>query len=38
MYPLGGMRKSAAWANAVVEGDFEMNSDNRHFTINRDIT
>ena len=37
VYPLGGLRKSAAWANAVVEGDFQMKSDNRGFTVNRDI-
>lgn len=38
MYPLGGMRKSAAWANAVVNGEFEMKEDDRGFTVNRDIS
>lgn len=37
IYPLGGMKKSAAWANAVVEGDFEMKRDGRGFTVNREI-
>jgi methylenetetrahydrofolate reductase (NADPH) len=37
VYPLGGLRKSAAWANAVVAGDFEMKGDNRGFTVNREI-
>ena len=37
VYPLGGLRKSAAWANAVVEGDFQMKSDGRGFTVNREI-
>ncbi len=38
MYPLGGMRKSAAWANAVVQGDFEMKEGDRGFTVNREIS
>jgi methylenetetrahydrofolate reductase (NADPH) len=37
MYPLGGLKKSAAWANAVVEGDFEMKPDGRGFTVNREV-
>lgn len=37
IYPLGGLRRSAAWANAVVDGDFEMKRDNRGFAVNRDI-
>ncbi len=37
MYPLGGMKKSAAWSNAVVDGDFEMKPDHRGFAINREI-
>lgn len=37
VYPLGGLKKSAAWANAVVAGDFEMKADSRGFTVNRDI-
>jgi len=38
LYPLGGMRKSAAWANAVVNGEFEMKDDDRGFTVNREIS
>ena len=38
VYPLGGLRKSAAWAHAVVEGDFTMKNDGRGFTLNRDIS
>lgn len=37
MYPLGGLRRSAAWANAVAEGDFEMKHDGRGFALNHDI-
>jgi methylenetetrahydrofolate reductase (NADPH) len=37
VYPLGGLKKSAAWANAVVEGDFQMKPDARGFTVNREI-
>jgi methylenetetrahydrofolate reductase (NADPH) len=37
MYPLGGMRRSAAWANAVAEGNFQMKADGRGFEVNRDI-
>ncbi|WP_090021285.1 methylenetetrahydrofolate reductase [Limimonas halophila] len=37
IYPLGGLRKSAAWANAVVDGDFQFKRDGRGFTVNRDI-
>ena len=36
-YPLGGLRKSAAWAYAVVDGDFTMNRDGKSFTVNREI-
>ena len=38
MYPLGGMRKSAAWLYAVQEGDFKMKSGDKGFTVNRDIS
>jgi len=38
VYPLGGLRKSAAWANAVVDGDFTLNKDGGGFTVNRDIS
>ena len=37
VYPLGGLRKSAAWAHAVAEGDFQMKKDGRGFTVNREI-
>ncbi len=37
VYPLGGLKKSAAWATAVVAGDFEMKADSRGFTVNREI-
>jgi len=37
IYPLGGLRKSAAWANAVVDGDFQLKRE-RGFTVNRDIS
>lgn len=37
IYPLGGMRRSAAWANAVAEGAFRMKSDNRGFTVDREV-
>jgi len=37
IYPLGGLRKSAAWANAVVDGDFRLKDDGRGFTVTRDI-
>jgi len=38
MYPLGGLKKSAAWSNAVRDGDFRMKPDNRGFTVNREIS
>lgn len=37
VYPLGGLKKSAAWSNAVAEGDFAMKRDDRGFTVNREI-
>ena len=37
MYPLGGLRKSAAWSYAVVEGDFTLKRDGRGFEVNRPI-
>ncbi len=37
MYPLGGLRKSAAWSYAVVEGDITLKSGNKGFKVNRDI-
>jgi methylenetetrahydrofolate reductase (NADPH) len=37
MYPLGGLKKSAAWSNAVAEGDFTMERDDVGFTVNREV-
>ncbi|WP_211217816.1 methylenetetrahydrofolate reductase [Fodinicurvata sediminis] len=37
MYPLGGLRKTAAWSHAVVDGDFELKSDHSGFTVNRSV-
>ena len=36
-YPLGGLKKSAAWANAVQDGDFTLKRDGRGFGVNREI-
>ena len=33
LYPLGGLKKSADWANAVVDGHFRMNRDGRGFEV-----
>ena len=38
MYPLGGMKKSAAWLYALQEGDFKLKSGDKGFTVNRDIS
>ncbi len=38
MYPLGGMRKSAAWLYAVQESDFKLKSGGKGFTVNREIS
>ncbi len=37
MYPLGGLRRSAAWSYAVADGDFTLKSDDKGFTVDRDI-
>jgi len=37
MYPLGGLRKTAAWSYAVVEGDFTLKRDGKGFEVNRPI-
>lgn len=37
MYPLGGLRRSAAWSYAVVDGDFAMDSKGKGFKVTRDI-
>ncbi len=37
IYPLGGLRRSAAWAYAVADGDFTLKRDGKGFTVNREI-
>lgn len=37
IYPLGGLRRSALWSYAVVDGDFTLGKDGRSFTVNREI-
>ncbi len=37
VYPLGGLRRSALWAYAVLDGDFTLGKDDRSFTIDREI-
>ncbi|WP_417455638.1 methylenetetrahydrofolate reductase [Kiloniella sp.] len=37
MYPLGGMKKSAAWSYAVTDGDFTVDPKGKGFKVNRDI-
>jgi len=36
-YPLGGLRRSAAWAYGVRDGDLTMKSNGRGFTLDRAI-
>lgn len=36
-YPLGGLRRSAAWAYAVLDGDFTPAKDGRSFALSRSI-
>lgn len=36
LYPLGGMKKSAAWMYAVMDGDFELNDDDG-FELTREL-
>jgi methylenetetrahydrofolate reductase (NADPH) len=36
LYPLGGMKKSAAWMYAVMDGDFELNDDDG-FDLTREL-
>lgn len=38
VYPLGGMRKSAAWTYAVQDGDFELKPDGKGFKVLREIS
>ena len=37
MYPLGGLRRSAAWSYAVCDGDFEINPKGTGFKVNASI-
>lgn len=37
MYPLGGLKKSAAWSYAVTDGDFEMDPKGKGFKVTREI-
>jgi methylenetetrahydrofolate reductase (NADPH) len=37
MYPLGGLRKSAAWAYQVSDGEFDMKKDGRGFTVRNSV-
>lgn len=37
MYPLGGLRKTAAWSYAVVDGDITLKRDGSGFQVNRPI-
>ncbi len=37
VYPLGGLKKSAAWTYAVADGDFEINAKGNGFTVTRAI-
>jgi len=36
-YPLGGLKRSAAWAYAVRDGDFTLKPDGKGFKVTRDI-
>jgi methylenetetrahydrofolate reductase (NADPH) len=37
IYPLGGLRRSANWTYAVVDGAFTLKRDGKGFTVDRDI-
>ena len=37
MYPLGGVKKTAKWTYAVVDGEFKMNPNGRGFSLTREI-
>lgn len=37
VYPLGGLRRSAKWTYAVVDGDFSIDPDGAGFTVQREI-
>ena len=36
VYPLGGLKKSARWAQAVVDGRFEMREDAQGFIVDNE--
>ena len=37
VYPLGGMKKSAAWSYAVADGDFTLDPKGKGFKVDRSI-
>ena len=37
VYPLGGLRRSAAWTYAVLDGALTLRPDGRGFTVDREI-
>ena len=37
MYPLGGLRRSAKWSHAVIDGAFTMNEDGKGFSVDIDL-
>ncbi len=37
VYPLGGLRRSAAWTYAVADGDFSINKNGKGFVVHREI-
>ena len=37
MYPLGGLRRSAKWSHAVIDGAFTMNQDGKGFSVDIDL-
>ena len=37
MYPLGGLRRSAAWTYAVADGEFSLKPKDKGFTVTRHI-
>jgi methylenetetrahydrofolate reductase (NADPH) len=37
MYPLGGVKKTAKWTYAVIDGEFKMSSNGKGFRLTREI-
>ena len=37
MYPLGGIKKTAKWTYAVIDGEFVMNTDGEGFSVTKEI-